>query len=82
MFTIKDFKNFIEQNNLPDDMPIQLLDVSTDDETEMNYSIAHRDLDVADWYHEDDRGTDDYGKPRGKMLYIQFVNKLNENPID
>lgn len=79
MFTIKDFKNFIEQNNLPDDMPIQLLDVSTDDETEMNYSIAHRDLDVADYYDEPDNHN---STPKGKMLYIQFVNKLNENPID
>lgn len=53
MYTIKDLKKFIEVNNLPDDMPVGLLDTTTDD----------------------------YGKAKGKMLFITFENVLNENPI-
>lgn len=81
MYTIKDLKNFIEKNNLPDDMPVGLLDTTTDDTDDMNYSLSDENFDVEDYYSEEDHRTDDYGKPRGKMLFINFENKLNENPI-
>lgn len=81
MYTIKDLKNFIEKNNLPDDIPIGLLDTTTDDTDYMNYPLSDESFEVEDYYSQEDEGTDDYGKPRGKMLFINFENKLNENPI-
>lgn len=81
MYTIKDLKNFIEKNNLPDDMPVGLLDTTTDDTDEMNYSLSDENFQVEDYYSQEDDFTDNYGKSRGKMLFINFENKLNENPI-
>lgn len=81
MYIIKDLKNFIEKNNLPDDMPVGLLDTTTDDTDDMNYSLSDENFQVEDYYSQEDEGTDYYGKPRGKMLFINFENKLNENPI-
>lgn len=81
MYTIKDLKKFIEKNNLPDDMPVGLVDITTDDTDDMNYSFSDENFQVEDYYSQEDEGTDDYGKPRGKMLFITFENKLNENPI-
>lgn len=81
MYTIKDLKNFIEKNNLPDDMPVGLLDTTTDDTDFMNYRISDDNLMIEDYYFREDEFTDDYGKSRGKMLFITFENKLNENPI-
>lgn len=81
MYTIKDLKNLIEKNNLPDDMPVGLLDTTTDDTDDMNYSLSDENFQVEDYFSQEDEGTDEYGKPRGKMLFINFENKLNENPI-
>lgn len=76
---VKDLKKIIE--NLPDEMPVQLLDLTTDVTEEMNYSLSETDFEVEDYYHPDDENTDNYGVPRGQMLYISFENKLNENSI-
>jgi len=76
---IKDLKTIIE--NLPDDMPVGLLDLTTDVTEEMNYSLHESDFEIEDYYSSEDEGTDNYGVPRGKMLFISFENKLNENSI-
>ena len=62
-------------------MPVGLLDTTTDDTDDMNYSLSDENFQVEDYFSQEDEGTDDYGKPRGKMLFINFENKLNENPI-
>ena len=77
MYTIKDLKKIIEANNLPDDMPIGLLDSTTDDTEDMNYPLSDNDFVIEDYFKYDD----DSGVPLGKMLFIVFENKLNENPI-
>lgn len=78
MFTIKDLKKIIE--NLPESMPVGLLDTTTDDTDDMNYSLQEENFLVEDYYSsaQDD---EDYGKPLGKMLFITFENSLNDNPI-
>ena len=73
--TVKELKLKIE--NLPDDMMVGLLDVTTDDRDDMNYFIADQDVFVDDCWKEDNES----GEPDGKMLFICFANKLNENPI-
>lgn len=80
MYTIKDLKNFIEANNLPDDMPVGLLDTTTDDTDDMNYSLSIENFEISDYYSFDDPYKND-GEPLGKMLFIIFENVLNENPI-
>jgi len=71
---IKELKEFIK--NLPDEMPVQLLDMTTDDGNESNYGINTEDLIVDDYVKEEGDI-----KAVGKMLYICFENKINENPI-
>ena len=73
--TVKDLKQKLE--NLPDDMIVGLLDGTTDDRYDMNYFISDEDVFVDDCYHEDN----DTGEPDGKMLFIVFENKLNEDSI-
>lgn len=72
---VKELKQKLE--NLPDDMMVGLLDSTTDDRDDMNYSIGHSDVFVEDCFHEDN----ETGEPDGKMLFILFENKLNEDPI-
>ena len=71
--TVKELKQKLE--NLPDDMIVGLLDATTDDRGYMNYFISDEDVFVEDCYHEDN----DTGEPDGKMLFIVFENKLNED---
>ena len=72
---IAELKKIIE--NLPDDMVVGLLDATTDDRDDMNYFISDEDVFVEDCYHEDNNT----GEPDGKMLFIVFENKLNEDSI-
>lgn len=76
---IKDLKKIIQ--DLPDEMPFGLIDSTTDDTYNMNYSLTEEDFEVDDYYDNDDENTENYGVPKGKMLFIYFENKLNENPI-
>ncbi|MEM7487260.1 MAG: hypothetical protein AAF348_18785 [Bacteroidota bacterium] len=71
---VKELKKYLEK--LDDEMPVGLLDLTTDDETYMNYSLREEDLDVNDYWTDNS-----YPEPKGKMLFICFENKLNENPI-
>ena len=65
--TIKDLKSAI--NELPDEMPVLLLDLSTDDDTENLYNITHKKLGVDDVsYKESGEET--------KAFTIAFDNKL------
>lgn len=64
---IKDLKGFIE--NLPDDMPVGLLDITTDDDEQINYPLSADNLLIEDC-------TDNDGEIAGKMLFICFENKL------
>ena len=73
--TVKELKQKLE--NLPDDMIVGLLDATTDDRGYMNYFISDEDVFVDDCYYEDN----DTGEPDGKMLFIAFENKLNEDSI-
>lgn len=76
---IKELKNIIK--DLPDDMSVGLIDLTTDNTDDMNYSLKNENFEIDDYYHPDDEGTDSYGVSRGKMLFISFENKLNENSI-
>ena len=70
---VKKLKKFIE--NLPDEMPVGLMDTTTDDFTDMNYPVREHNLMVEDCVKEEG------GEVVGKMLFITFENCLNENPI-
>jgi hypothetical protein len=70
--TIIELKQFIE--NLPNDAPVVLCDLSTDDPFECSYDLDIPSLDFSDL-------TDHEDEPKGKGLIICFHNKLNPNPI-
>lgn len=69
--SLKDLKEFIK--DLPDDMPVGLLDLTTDDFDLMNSKIE--DIIIEDYVIEEG------GETEGKALFICFENKFNENPI-
>jgi hypothetical protein len=70
---VKDLKQLI--NDLPDDMPIGLIDLTTDDFNDCNYPVEKENFEIMDWSEEED------GEPKGKALFLVFENKLNPNPI-
>ena len=72
---VKELKDFIK--DLPDEMPVGLLDVTTDDFQDTNYFIEKEHLLIEDYVR--DEGDMEVG---GKMVFILFENKLNENPIN
>lgn len=80
MYTVKDLKEFLERNDIPDDMPIGILDTSTDDEDCMTYPLSDDSLMVEDSL-DNDIDSETYGEVEGKVLFICFDNKLNENPV-
>lgn len=71
--TIKELKEIIA--DLPDDMPVGLWDATTDYDLDMNYSLSKEDFMIEDCV---DLDTEEI---TGKMLFITFENKLNENSI-
>lgn len=71
---IKELKEVIA--DLPDDMPVGLLDLTTDDFHNCNYGLKKEDLTVGDYVKEEG------DEVSGKALYLCFENKLNENPIN
>jgi len=75
---VGDFRHYFD--GLPDDMPVILLDVSTDDE-DCNYHFTNEEIEINDYYI---LGSDDAleGIPAGKAVYLHFDNRLNENPIN
>ena len=75
---IKELKELIK--DLPDDMNFGLIDLTTDDTDDMNYSVSKDDFNVEDCY-DNDSDSETYGEIKGKMLFLTFENKLNENPI-
>lgn len=70
---IKKLREIIK--DLPDEMVIGLIDDTTDDTDDMNYGISDEDIYVDDCYDIDS------GEKTGKMLFIHFENKLNEESI-
>ena len=72
---IGQLKQYINDNQLPDDMNIGLMDLTTDDFNDRNYGLEEKDLMVDDCCEED------CGEVTGKMLFITFENVLNDNPI-
>lgn len=72
--TVKDLKEILEDK--PEDMPVGLWDMSTDDFYDGNYPITKEDFLIEDYVQEEG------GEPKGKMLFITFENKLNENSIN
>lgn len=72
--TIKELKQCIA--DLPDEMPVGLMDETTDDFYALNYTITKENFVVDDYVKEED------GEIEGKMLFITFGNKLNPNPIE
>lgn len=84
--TVGEFKMWISENNISDDMPIILIDTTTDNTDDMNYfPCVECDLEIGDTYPIDDdyeKHGVEYGEPIGKALMIFFENKLNENPIN
>lgn len=75
---IRELKELIK--DLPDNMPFGLIDGTTDDTDDMNYSVSKKDFIVEDCY-DNDSESETYGEIKGKMLFLYFENKLNENPI-
>lgn len=73
--TIGEFKKYIKDNNLKDEMPMGILDTSTDDFDDCNYPVKEDTLVVEDYVDAVDR------EVIGKALYLTFENVLNENPI-
>ncbi len=71
---IKELKRIIQ--DLPDDMPVGLLDVTTDDFEDCNHALLAGDFCVDDYY-----SVDGDGEPLGKMLFIRFYNPFNDDPI-
>ena len=71
--TILELKNIIK--DLPDDMPVGLLDETTDGFFDRNYALTDENFQIDECVAEED------GEVVGKMLFICFENKLNENPI-
>lgn len=87
--TVGDFKKWICQNDVPDDMPIILIDTTTDDTHDMNYFLDVKEsLEIGDTYPIDGTEEDyaeagvEFGEPTGKAVMIFFENRLNENPIN
>gem|GEM_PF-3129597 len=70
---IGELKNFIKE--LPDEMPVGLVDLTTDDYDDGNYKIENSSLSIEDFVTEPE------GETKGKMLIISFENKLNPSPI-
>ena len=70
---IKELKEKIK--DLPDEMLIGLIDDTTDDTDDMNYGILDYDVEVDNAYDIES------GEENGKMVFIHFQNKLNENSI-
>lgn len=70
---IKELKEIIQ--DLPDEMPVGLIDATTDDFYDMNYGLSKEQFNIDDYVSEED------GEIKGKMLFIYFENKLNENSI-
>lgn len=75
---VGDFKMYLQ--GLPDDMPVILLDTTTDDEGNCNYHFTNQDVAIDDFYRRDDYYMD--MEPKGKGLFLYFENVLNENPIN
>ena len=70
---IKELKEIIQ--DLSDEMYVGLMDYTTDDMHDCNYSLTKDDF-LIEYYIEEENG-----EIAGKMLFIGFENKLNENPI-
>lgn len=68
---IKELKELIQC--LPDEMTFGLLDLSTDDELEMNYHISKDSFDVIDCYADEEEEF-----PSRKALFLCFNNNLRE----
>lgn len=60
----------------PGDMRVGLLDLSTDNYTDMNYDLSEDMFCVEDLVEDEDST-----EIIGQGLFIVFENKLNENPI-
>lgn len=73
---VKELKEIIE--DLPDGMPVQLLDYTTDDDNDCNYHINKEDVCVVNGISD----VDDPDSVRMNFVAIQFENKLNPNPLD
>lgn len=63
--------------NLPDEMPVGLLDLTTDDPLDSNYPVSKDTIHIGDYvdFHDNENVI------KGKMLFFTFENSLNENPI-
>ena len=66
---VGEFKKYLEENNISDDMPMGLLDMGSDDIWETNYSLEPQILDSVD---ED-------GEDAGKKIFFIFTNKRAED---
>jgi len=71
---IKDLKRFL--NELPDEMPVGILDMTTDDVDDANYPISRESLQIMEYVNFDEEN-----EIKGEMLFFTFINSLNENPI-
>ena len=72
---VKQLKEFIK--DLPDEMPVGIIDLTTDDVDYANYPINEDTLWIDDYVNMEESEME----VKGKMLFFTFENKLNENPI-
>lgn len=75
---IKKLKEIIK--DLPDEMPVILLDETTSDVDYMNYQLADDSFQVDEYYKLDSEDHEN-GIPAGLALFITFENHLNEDPV-
>lgn len=78
-WTVGDFKKRLK--DLPDDMPVILMDISTDDVESCNYVFRNENVDIDDYYIFESEEYD-RGEPSGKALFLYFDNMLNDDPIN
>jgi len=70
---VKDLKAILE--TLPDDMPVALLDISTDSNTNVTYPITRGSIITKEFFLHPG------GPVVGEALFMAFKNRLNPNPV-
>lgn len=72
---VKELKQYL--NELPDEMPVGILDLTTDDTYAANYPVNKKIMHIGDYVDFEA----DENEVKGQMLFLTFENSLNENPI-
>lgn len=77
--TVGQFKQFLKENNISDNIHMGILDESTDDAHDANYGIAESNISILDCTSQEDLEVPN--APTKKGLFFTFSNVLNPNPV-